>query len=44
MVRVWLGDYQLAFIAAGLLGFIAAGMSLRINPGARTAATPAPAG
>ena len=40
IVRDALGDYQLAFIAAGALGFIAAGLSLRIATGARP--TPAP--
>ena len=42
VTRVWLGDYTVAFLAAGLLGFIAAGMSLRINTSpARTAPAPA---
>ncbi len=32
-----LGDYHLMFISAALLGFLAAGLALRIAPGARTA-------
>jgi MFS family permease len=36
---VWLGDYQLAFLAAGGLGFVAAGLSTRIHRTPR----PAPA-
>jgi MFS family permease len=37
VVRLYLGDYQLAFIAAGVLGFIAAGLCLRIFPAPRVA-------
>jgi sugar phosphate permease len=39
LTYVWLGDYQLAFLAAGGLGFVAAGLSARINRAPR----PAPA-
>lgn len=39
IVRDALGDYQLAFLAAGVLGFIAAGLSLRIATGRRPSAT-----
>ncbi|HEX2173310.1 MAG TPA: MFS transporter, partial [Dehalococcoidia bacterium] len=31
LMRVWLGDYQVAFIGAGLLGFIAVALSLGIS-------------
>ena len=43
VVRVWLGDYQMAFLAAGALGFIAAGLSLRIHLGSRSVPAPAAA-
>lgn len=39
LTYVWLGDYQLAFLAAGGLGFVAAGLSTRIHRAPR----PAPA-
>jgi MFS family permease len=32
-LRVWLGDYQVTFIAAGLLCLIACGLVVRIRPG-----------
>ncbi len=31
-IRVWLGDYQLAFVAGGVIAMIAAGLALRIRP------------
>jgi predicted MFS family arabinose efflux permease len=31
VARVWMGDYQFAFLAAGALGFVAAGLSVRIS-------------
>lgn len=31
ITRVWMGDYTLAFLAAGILGFVAAALSLRIH-------------
>jgi MFS family permease len=34
VLRLWLGDYQVAFIVAGLLGFVAVAMSLRITSAA----------
>lgn len=42
VVRDSLGDYQVAFLAAGALGFIAAALSLKIATGTRPAA-PLPA-
>jgi MFS family permease len=41
LVRVWFGDYQLAFLAGGALGFIAAALCLRITRGPRPARAPA---
>jgi MFS family permease len=41
VVRVWFGDYQVAILAAGALGFIAAALSLRIATSLRPATTPA---
>ncbi len=41
VVRVWLGDYNVAFLAAGALGFVAAALSLRIAT--RPLPAPAPA-
>jgi sugar phosphate permease len=38
VVRVWFGDYQLAFLAAGALGFLAAALSLRIATTSRPVA------
>lgn len=35
VARVAFGDYTVAFLAAGLLGFVAAGLSLRIHPRVR---------
>jgi len=31
-IRVWLGDYQFAFLAGGSIAMIAAGLALRIRP------------
>ncbi|MBI4493514.1 MAG: MFS transporter [Chloroflexi bacterium] len=31
VIRVWMGDYQLAFLAGGVLGLLAAGMSLLVR-------------
>jgi len=31
-IRVWLGDYQLAFLAGGSFAMVAAGLALRIRP------------
>ncbi len=31
-IRVWLGDYQFAFLAGGAIAMIAAGLALRIRP------------
>jgi MFS family permease len=42
LVRVWFGDYQIAFLAAATLGFVTAGLCLRIATGSRRA--PAAAG
>ena len=42
VARVTLGDYQLAFLTAGVLALIAAGLSMLINR-ARPAVVPAPA-
>ena len=41
LARDVFGDYTLAFIVAGIFGFIAAALSLRINVGARPAPVPA---
>jgi sugar phosphate permease len=41
VARVWFGDYTLAFLVAALLGFVAAGLSLRIFVPARPAPAPA---
>ena len=41
VARVWFGDYTVAFLAAALLGFIAAAMSLRINTRRPVLGTPA---
>lgn len=38
VMHVWMGDYSFAFLAAGVLGFVAAGLSLRISRG-RSAST-----
>jgi sugar phosphate permease len=43
LVYVWLGGYQVAFIAAAILGFVAAGLCLRIAPPARPRPAPLPA-
>lgn len=43
-VRVWMGDYGLAFLAAGTLAVVAAGLSLRVSREPALVATPAPAG
>ena len=32
MVRVWLGDYEFAFLTGGVMALIAAGLALRIRP------------
>ncbi len=34
-IRVWLGDYQFAFLAGGSFAMIAAGLALRIRPHSR---------
>lgn len=31
LARVWLGDYQIAFVIAAIMGFIAAGISTRVS-------------
>lgn len=31
-IRVWLGDYQFAFLAGGIFAMVAAGLALRIRP------------
>jgi predicted MFS family arabinose efflux permease len=36
-LRVWLGDYQLAFMLAGVLAFLGAGLALGIRPARRAA-------
>jgi len=42
VIRVWLGDYQLAFLIAGVMAIVAAGLALRVREGRRPlAATPA---
>ncbi|MBI4504816.1 MAG: MFS transporter [Chloroflexi bacterium] len=38
VVRVWMGDYAAAFLAAALLGFVAAAVCLRITPPSRMGA------
>lgn len=35
VLRVWLGDYQVAFLAGGVLALVAAGVSLKIRSRAR---------
>ena len=35
VIRVWLGDYQFAFLAGGSFAMIAAGLALRIRPPSR---------
>lgn len=32
VIRVWLGDYQFAFLAGGIFAMVAAGLALRIRP------------
>lgn len=43
LIHVWLGDYQVAFLAAATLGFVAAGLCLRIATGHRPEPVPAAA-
>jgi len=43
LVRVWLGDYTMAFIAAGVIGLFAAALCPRIATGMRHEPVPAPA-
>jgi hypothetical protein len=43
LLRVWLGDYTVAFIAAGVVGLIAAALCPRIATGMREETAPAPA-
>jgi MFS family permease len=40
LARVWFGDYQLAFLAAGGLAFVAAALSLRISAEEQPAPAP----
>ena len=42
VIRVWLGDYQLAFLAGGTLAIIAAGLALLIRARQPVAAPLAP--
>jgi sugar phosphate permease len=42
LARVVLGDYQAAFLVAGVLAVLAAAMALRVNRGTRIARQPAP--
>jgi sugar phosphate permease len=42
-VRVWLGDYQMAFLAAGVLAMLGAGMALLIRAGQPAPSSLAPA-
>jgi predicted MFS family arabinose efflux permease len=48
LFRVWLGDYHVIFISAALMGFVAAGLSLRLKsdgrsvPALATVPTPGP--
>ena len=42
LARVVLGDYQAAFLVAGVLAVLAAAMALRVNRGARITGQPAP--
>jgi hypothetical protein len=42
LFRVWLGDYHIIFISAALMGFVAAGLSLRIRSDGRTLTVPPP--
>ncbi len=37
VIRVWLGDYQFAFLTGGVMAMIAAGLALRIRPQRREA-------
>ena len=41
-IRTWLGDYQVAFIGAGLLCLLAAYLSLQIRSGSQVAPPPTP--
>jgi sugar phosphate permease len=43
VIRVWLGDYSLAFVIGGALGLVAAGLALNIPLPAQPAAAPVPA-
>jgi predicted MFS family arabinose efflux permease len=43
VIRVWLGDYSLAFVIGGALGLVAAGLALNIPLPARPVAAPLPA-
>ena len=43
ITHVWFGDYQVAFLSAGLLGLTAAGLSLQIREGQRRAVAVGPA-
>jgi MFS family permease len=43
LVHNWSGEYQMAFLAAGLLGLAAAGFSLQIREGRRMGRAPQPA-
>jgi MFS family permease len=43
ITHVWFGDYQFAFVSAGLAGLAAAGFSLQIREGQRRAAAVEPA-
>ncbi len=42
-LRTWLGDYNLAFLSAGFIAMVAAGLALQIKPKPKEAAPP-PAG
>ena len=42
LVHNWFGDYQVAFIAAGLTGLLAAGFSLGVRERGPAAPRPAP--
>ncbi len=35
VIRVWLGDYQVAFLAGGAIAMVAAGLALKIRPPGR---------
>jgi MFS family permease len=43
VTHVWFGDYQVAFVSAGLAGLAAAGLSLQIREGQRRPTAPEPA-